>query len=291
MEPCFTGANCSATVPDPSRPPSTPDNIGDHVVYWSASATMPTRDGGQAMLRLTKRGGFLPSGEPALGAQQVVSRISIQVDNLVPGETYRVTHPYGVETFSNVDGGHRSIDFTEDVGCVQAPCSDFAARLNGRLDPWMVWDTLGARTGGPPLGYVGDPATPHRVIGSPFSDTEGNRQNYFEIEGPDVGGDGVDTVRTNLFAVEGKLAGLAAFANPKGGLYKGDQTVTLAASDPAAEIFYTTDGTEPTAKSTPYEGPLDVTSSTTLKFVALGKAGSTDDGPRSPVATETYHLD
>lgn len=288
-EPCFTGASCSAAVPDPSRPPSTPDNIGDHVVYWSASATMPTRDGGQALLHLTKRGGFLTSAKPSPGNQQVVSRIRIQVDNLVPGETYRVTHPYGVETFFDVDGGR--IDFTEDVGCIQAPCGDFAASLNGRLDPWLVWDTLGAPVGGPPAGYLGDPATPHKIMGSLFSDADGDRQNYFKIEGPDVGGDGVDTVQTDLFAVEGKLAGLAAFAKPKGGLYKEDQSVTLAASDPSAEIFYTTDGTEPTVESMPYEGPLDVASSMTLRFVALGNDGSTDSGSRSPVVAETYYLD
>lgn len=291
LEPCFTGTNCSATVPEPSRQPSTPDNIGDHVVYWSARADLPTRDGGQAQLLLTKRGGFLPSDKPTDGKQQVLSRIRIQVDNLVPGATYRVTHPYGVETFSSVDGGRRSIDFIEDLGCLHAPCGDLAASLNGRVDPWLTWDTLGAPSGGPPAGYVGDAATPHRVVGSLLSDADGNRQNYFKIEGPDVGGPGVDVLQTNLFIVEGKLAGLAAFANPKGGLYEGDQAVTLAASDPAAEIFYTTDGTEPTERSTPYNGPFDVSSSTTLKFVALGEAGSKDSGSRSPVVTETYYLD
>ncbi|HEX2729159.1 MAG TPA: chitobiase/beta-hexosaminidase C-terminal domain-containing protein, partial [Rubrobacteraceae bacterium] len=291
LEPCFTGENCSATVPDPSRPPSTPDNVGDHVVYWSAQASMPTRDGGRALLQLTKRGGFLPSDKPADGTQQVLNRIRIQVDSLVPGETYRVTHPYGVETFSEVNGGRRSIDFTEDVGCLRAPCGDFAASLNGRVDPWLTWDTLGAVAGEPPAGYIGDAATPHKVVGSLLSDADGDRQNYFKIEGPDVGGPGVDVIQTNLFVVEGKLAGLAAFANPKGGLYKGDQSVTLAASDPAAEIFYTTDGTEPTEKSTPYKGPLDITSPTTLKFVAIDKAGSTDGRSRSPVVTQIYYLD
>ncbi|WP_228282029.1 chitobiase/beta-hexosaminidase C-terminal domain-containing protein [Rubrobacter marinus] len=291
LEPCFVGANCSAIVPDPSRPPSAPGNIGDRVVYWSASAEMTTRGGGRALLQLTKQGGFLPAAGPKDDARQVVSRIRIQVDNLVPGAAYKVTHPYGVETFLDVDGGRRSIDFTEDVGCIQAPCSEFAAGLNGRVDPWLAWDTLGAPAGGPPAGYVGDPAIPHEVTGSPFSDADGARQNYFEIEGPDVGGPGVDVVRTDLFRVEGKLAGLAAFADPKGGLHGGVRSVTLAASDPDAEIFYTTDGTEPTARSTPYEGPFDVASSTTLKFVALGEAGPAGDRPRSPVVTETYHVD
>jgi hypothetical protein len=64
--------------------------------------------------------------------------------------------------------------------------------------------------------------------------------------------------------------------------------VTLAASDPDAEIFYTTDGTEPTTDSTRYDGPISVADKTTLKFMAVGPAGSKGDQRRSPVFTETY---
>lgn len=286
LEPCFSGAVCSATAPDPSLPPSTPDNIGDRVVYWAASATMPTRDGGRASLSLTTQGGFLPSREPKTAAQQVLNRIHIQVDNPVPGATYRVTHPYGVETFTDVDGGRRGIDFTEEVGCLQAPCGDFAASLNGRVGPWLTWDEPGSA----PAGYVGDGQTPHRVTGSVINDPDGDRQNYFEIEGPDIGGPGKDVVRTDLFVVEGKISGLAAFAQPRGGFFDADRSVTLTASDPTARIFYTTDGSEPTPQSTPYDGPVPVTSTTMLRFVAL-EAASSKDRTRSPVVTETYTLE
>lgn len=281
LEPCSAGTNCSASG---ARGPSpTSGDAGGQLVYWSAAATMHTRDGGHASLVLSTRGGHLRSG-----GRYVFNRIQITADNLVPGATYTVTHPYGTETFKDVEGGDLGIDFTEDVGCLQTPCGGFATALNGRVGPWLTWDTLGEPVGGPPAGYIGDASTPHAVVGSPLTDKSGEQQNYFEIRGPDIGGPGVDRVRQDLFTVEGKIARLTAFASPRGGLYAGSKSVTLAASDPDAEIFYTTDGAEPTTHSTRYDGPISVADTTTLKFMAVGQAGSEGDQRRSPVFTETY---
>jgi Chitobiase/beta-hexosaminidase C-terminal domain len=77
-------------------------------------------------------------------------------------------------------------------------------------------------------------------------------------------------------------------ANPKGGVYDSGSPVTLTSSDPAAKIFYTTDGTEPSAHSTPYVGPIQVEAPTTLKFMALGPADEAGNRIRSPISTETY---
>ena len=207
LAPCFDGPNCSSAVPDDQRPPSMPDNIGDSVIYWSATATLETNGGGSASLELATSGGFMPHDSPTEDAQQVVNRIRIRADNLQPGATYEVTHPYGVEKFTNVEGGPRGIDFTEEVGCLQAPCGDFSTALNGRVGPWLTWDAAGDK---PPAGYVGDPSEPHKVTGSPMTDANGNPQNYFKIEGPNVGGPGDDVVQTALFSIEGKVSGPAA---------------------------------------------------------------------------------
>lgn len=283
LAPCFDGPNCSKAVPDDRRPPSTPDNIGDRITYWSATAALETNGGGSASLELATTGGFMPHENPTENAQQIVNRIKIRADNLRPGATYEVTHPYGVETFTNVAGGPRGIDFTEEVGCLQAPCGDFSTALNGRVGPWLTWDTAGNK---PPAGYVGDPSILHKVTGSPMTDAGGNPQDYFKIEGPDVGGPGVDTIRTALFSLEGKVSGLAAFASPAGGTHDTARLVSLTASDPRAEIFYTTDGTNPTQKSTPYTEPFRIKNTTTLKFLALVP----NETRRSPVFTETYEM-
>jgi hypothetical protein len=56
--------------------------------------------------------------------------------------------------------------------------------------------------------------------------------------------------------------------------------VTLTAldnKDPAPLIFYTTDLSTPDALSTPYAGPIDVTATTVLKFVAIDASGNVSD--------------
>ncbi|MHB8842377.1 MAG: S8 family serine peptidase [Candidatus Aquicultor sp.] len=65
-----------------------------------------------------------------------------------------------------------------------------------------------------------------------------------------------------------------ASATPAGGLYNSAQSVTLTASEPGA-IYYTTDGTNPTAASSMYAAtPIAITASTTLKFIAVDAAGN-----------------
>jgi Chitobiase/beta-hexosaminidase C-terminal domain len=273
LEPCTEGTYCS------------PGARGS-VLYWSAAATVPTRDGGHSSLVLSTQGDAPPSDGPSTGGR-VFNRIRITADNLVPGATYRVIHPYGTETFTDVHGGSKSIDFTEDVGCLQAPCGGFRAALNGRVGPWLTWDTSSTSAGESPAGHIGDATTPHKVLGSPLIDDGGNQQNYFEIRGPDIGGPGVGRVRTDLFTVEGKVARLTVFASPRGGLYPEEtMPVTLSASDPDAEIFYTTDGTEPTPSSTRYRGPIALSATTTLKFMAVTPGGG--ELRRSPIFTQTY---
>jgi hypothetical protein len=73
-------------------------------------------------------------------------------------------------------------------------------------------------------------------------------------------------------------------ATPPGGAYSMGQTVSLSA-DEAADIYYTTDGTEPTSKSFLYTDPVEISETTTLKFMAV-------DGARnqSETITEVYTI-
>jgi hypothetical protein len=57
--------------------------------------------------------------------------------------------------------------------------------------------------------------------------------------------------------------------SPPPGAYPGPQAVRIASSDPAAQIFYTVDGSDPTPSSVPYMAPIPVSATQTIRAVAL----------------------
>ena len=71
--------------------------------------------------------------------------------------------------------------------------------------------------------------------------------------------------------------------SPEGGRFTEVQTVSISATDDAA-IFYTTDESTPTTSSTEYTEPISVTSTTTIKAIAV------KNGVSSDVASATYTI-
>ena len=71
--------------------------------------------------------------------------------------------------------------------------------------------------------------------------------------------------------------------SPAAGRYTEAQTVTISCATEGTTIYYTTDGTTPTANSTPYTQPILVEETTTLKAIAVN-----GDGEESSVATARY---
>ncbi|MCC6301294.1 MAG: carbohydrate-binding protein [Gammaproteobacteria bacterium] len=74
--------------------------------------------------------------------------------------------------------------------------------------------------------------------------------------------------------------------NPNGGVHQDSVTVQIASSTPATTIYYTTNGTTPTASSTPYGGPFTLTSTTTVR--AIAKRDGYND---SAVVAKTFTID
>lgn len=70
--------------------------------------------------------------------------------------------------------------------------------------------------------------------------------------------------------------------SPDGGTYTSPQSVTISCATDGATIYYTIDGTTPTASSTPYTEPITVSESLTLMAIAV------KDDEQSSVATASF---
>src|SRR5437764_5872848 len=209
---CFDPVNCflGAQLPDPTKPPSVPNNFPAEMFYWDADASMPTNNGGQAFMRLGLEAAFLPGPGVVDGDQVTFGRIRFRLDNLQAGATYTITHPYGVDTFVAQSALRRGINATTDVGCVPKAAGvacDFTLALNSPiLERFLTWDPAVAPA--PPAGFIGNFSVPHRVTGSPLG------TNFFRVVGPNVGGPGVDSIETDQFQVSGQIPGVEVRASP-----------------------------------------------------------------------------
>ena len=74
--------------------------------------------------------------------------------------------------------------------------------------------------------------------------------------------------------------------DPNGGKYDQPQTVTLADATPSANIYYTLDGSQPTAASTPYSGPITIREEITV----LRAIATTSGGSDSKEVTAVYRI-
>src|SRR5438552_4785899 len=215
LQPCLAGPPlCFGTAADLLNP------AAGEGFYQLVNADVPTAAGpGLAEFALEAA---LFAGPPEMS---VFQRVRFRFNTPNPG-TFTVTHPFGSSTFDvpAVVPGFE-INDTVDIGCfgvVGNTCNDgvapeFNAALGGPMSTFLRWDPAAAPAA--PAGFTGDAATPHPVIGSPLAVP----QNFVRIDGPNIGGPGVNTVETNLFTVSGLLA---PGASPS--------TTTLAFGDAAA---------------------------------------------------------
>ncbi len=208
LQPCLVTPNDPTNpVPDPCALTGTltggdaseivfPTNFPDEHFFNLSTSVMPGIGGvarNRAVLTMGLEGAFA-TGAVADGQQIVFARFRLRVSGVTPGATYTLTYPYGVKSFQADPNG--SINFTDDQGCLAAGCTFDSVLTSTNTGPFLQWDPAESS---PPVGYVGDPNITHTVIGSPFN------TNVFRLQGPNVGGAGIDTIETDQFSVLGKL--------------------------------------------------------------------------------------
>jgi hypothetical protein len=83
----------------------------------------------------------------------------------------------------------------------------------------------------------------------------------------------------------GSATATAPTLSPVGGTYTSAQTVSLADTTPGAVIYYTMDGSTPTTASAKYTAAITVSSTTTVKAIAVASGYTT-----SPVSSAAYTI-
>lgn len=193
---CYDGSalcgGAESPLPNPSAPVSFPDNFPDESFYFLSQAVINLPNNLKATYDGSVEADF--GGEVAPGQRAGLNRLRLRVDTPNAGH-YVVTTPYGTDEFDVATGGDRTINFTEDIGVA---ANTFDGVLGGRVGTFLTWDT-GPITGPDGDTYVGDPNTTHAVTGSPYN------TNFFAIDGPNIGGPGINTISTNLFTLVGRI--------------------------------------------------------------------------------------
>jgi Chitobiase/beta-hexosaminidase C-terminal domain len=83
------------------------------------------------------------------------------------------------------------------------------------------------------------------------------------------------TVNSAVYTITPPAA--APSFSPAGGSYTSTQTVTISSTIPSATIHYTTNGSKPTANSPVYSGPITVSTTETVKAIAMASGYVTSD--------------
>ena len=183
ISPNVAGATmCFPLTPTPS---AFAGNIGPEVFYMNAQYKYkPGAANGLNFYYLAGlEASYLPGPDPTKGQEWLFARIRIAINfnNPALNGEYTITHPYGVETFKNVQatdtnvlqGGQAALYYTNDV---PLGTNDFNGALDGQVGPFLTWDT-GMITVGTEK-FIGDPNVAHTFTGSPYG------TNFIRVSGP-----------------------------------------------------------------------------------------------------------
>ena len=123
------------------------------------------------------------------------------------------------------------------------------------------------------------PTTSSNVYSEPIIVNKNTTLRYIAVD--DAGN--VSSIYTQTYTIDKTIP--TASVNVKAGLYNTNKVVTVTMSEPG-KIYYTLNGTTPTSISTLYTKPITITSTTTLKYLAIDLASN-----KSSTYVQNYVID
>lgn len=194
---------------NPALPIVFPTNFPSEAFYWIAdSRTLNAGPGGKARInfRMSLEGAFAtldPVGKPVNGQQVMFLRINLKkTSGLEKNSNYKVTYPFGTFNFTTDANGNTITGLagqafrTEDPGVpIPLAFSDLLPATTTKIGPFLQ-----AVNPLPPAGYIGDPTLP---LGQTI--TSGPNGSVLRIDGPNIGGSGINTLTTTQWSISGKI--------------------------------------------------------------------------------------
>ena len=188
------------------------------------------------------------------------------------GARNAVTEP-GVLNAARLAPGSDDVMF---AGAAQPDATDVALSITDgttTVDMPAVAATSGAWTAAVPVSQL-----------ATLADGTLTASGLYTVSGGTVTGSTLDVVKDTV-------APAAPTASPAPGTYESAQVVRLSSGDPSAQVHYTTDGSDPTATSPVAPEQLSITSSQTVRAIAVDAAGNPGEmavlayaiEPRAPV--------
>lgn len=173
------------------------------------------------------------------------------------------------------------------VSEVSAGSATLTWNANGESDlaGYKIYYDTASHVGNCPAGFGGNVVNVGNVTTYAFNNLTAGQTYYFQVAAYDTSNNqSACSSQVSKTIPAADVTAPVTTATPAGGTYTSAQTVTLNANE-SATIYYTMDGSVPTASSTVYAYPLSVSSSATVKYFAKDTAGNSE-----AVKTQIYTL-